>query len=79
MATGLILLAGRGMGTFGSRFMLVVLAGLMGTVLIQVGEAVWFHMPLDYVLGTMLYQVVSWLLLAFVLSAYLTSTRLAGE
>jgi hypothetical protein len=79
MATGLILLAGRGMGTFGSRFMLVTLAGLMGTVLIQAGDAVWFHMPMDYVLGAMLYQIVSWLLLAFILSAYLTSTRLAGE
>lgn len=79
MATGMILLAGRGMGTFGSRFMLVSLGGLMGTVMIQAGDAVWFHMPLDYVLGAMLYQIISWLLLAFILSAYLTSTRLAGE
>ena len=77
MATGLILLSGR--GTFGSRFMLVGLAGLMGTVLIQIGDAVWFHMPLDYVLGAVLFQLVCWLLLAGILAAYLTSTRLAGE
>jgi hypothetical protein len=79
MATGLILLAGRGSGTFGARFLIVTLAGMMGTVLIQAGETVWFHMPLDYVIGAAFYQIVCWLLLAGILAAYLTSTRMAGE
>lgn len=77
MATSLILLSGR--GTFGSRFMLVGLGGMMGTVLIEVGDAIWFHMPLDYIFGAVLFQLVCWLLLAGILAAYLTSTRLAGE
>jgi len=79
MATALLLLAGRGAGTFGNRFLLVAVAGTMGTVLIQLGDAVWFHMPLDYAIGAAVYQIVCWLLLAGILAAYLTSTRLAGE
>jgi len=48
----------------GRRFAIVLLAGLLGSDFITVGDPVWFHMPWDYVRGVLLYEVASWALLA---------------
>ena len=43
---------------------LVFLAGIMGTNFISVADPIWFHLPWDYTLGVLLYEIVSWALLA---------------
>lgn len=48
------------------RAVAVVLAGGMGTVLITVGDPIWFHLPWDYCVGAAVYQGVSWLLLGLI-------------
>jgi hypothetical protein len=55
----------------GSRwrtFAVILLAGLMGSLFITIGDPIWFHMPLDYTIGVAFYEVISWLLLAGVVS-----------
>jgi hypothetical protein len=49
--------------TYGARVLVIFLAGLLGTNFITLGNPIWFHLPWDYALGNMLYEVVSWLLL----------------
>lgn len=41
----------------------VSLGGAMGTLLIQVGDPIWFHLPWDYVRGNLVFELVAWLLL----------------
>ena len=41
----------------------VFLGGAMGTLLIQVGDPVWFHLPWDYVRGNVVFELVAWALL----------------
>jgi hypothetical protein len=48
------------------RFAVVVLAGLLGSDFITVGDPIWFHMPWDYVRGVLVYEIVSWILLGAV-------------
>jgi len=68
------LLAAAGPGSSGRRFRIVLLAGLLGSAFITVGDPVWFHMPWDYVRGVLVYEVVSWFLLAATL-AWLAKPR----
>ena len=35
----------------------------MGTLLIQIGDPVWFYLPWDYVRGNVVYELVAWALL----------------
>ncbi|MEX2260685.1 MAG: hypothetical protein WD696_01975 [Bryobacteraceae bacterium] len=44
-------------------FAIVFLAGLLGSNFHMVGDPVWFHMPWDYSMGVLFYDVVSWGLL----------------
>ncbi len=46
----------------------VFLGGAMGTLLIQVGDPVWFHLPWDYVVGNLLFELVAWALLGAVVA-----------
>jgi hypothetical protein len=50
------------------RFSLVLLAGLIGSVFITVGDPIWFHLPWDYARAVLLYEVVSWILLGSVVA-----------
>ena len=43
---------------------IVFLAGMMGTNFISVADPIWFHLPWDYTGGVLLYEIVSWALLA---------------
>ena len=43
---------------------LVSLLRLNATDLITIGDPVWFHMPWDYVRGVVMYEIVSWTVLA---------------
>lgn len=67
LASVLLLMAGTDRG-FAARFGLVFIAGLMGTCMTVVGEPVWFHLPMDYAVGNLLYEVVAWALVAGVLA-----------
>ena len=53
------------------RVVLVFLAGSIGTLFIQVGDPVWFHLPWDFVLGSLVYELGSWTLLGFTLGMLL--------
>jgi hypothetical protein len=44
----------------------VFLAGLIGSIFHIVGDPVWFHMPWDYSIGVLFYDIVSWGLLGFI-------------
>ena len=52
-------------GTRGARtFVLILLAGVMGTIFIQITRPLWFHLPWHYSLAHASFEVVSWALLA---------------
>jgi hypothetical protein len=53
-----------------ARFKALLLAGLIGSLYITVGDPVWFGMPWDNALGVLLYQVVSWVLMAAVCARF---------
>ena len=67
-AAAVALLAVAGARSSGRRFLIVLIAGLLGSAFITVGDPVWFHMPWDYVRGVLLYELVSWFLLAATLA-----------
>ena len=64
-----VLILAAGAPGFRARFAIVVLAGLIGTVFITVGDPVWFHLPWDYTAGVILYEVVAWVLLGLTTAA----------
>jgi hypothetical protein len=66
MATYLIILLGP--ASFRKRFTLIFLAGLLGSNFITIGDPIWFHMPWDYVKGVLIYEIISWLLLALIIA-----------
>lgn len=49
--------------SFGRRFSLVLLGGLLGTLFITIGDPIWFHLPWDYTRGVVLFELVAWALL----------------
>ncbi|MEZ4869745.1 MAG: hypothetical protein R3C14_50940 [Caldilineaceae bacterium] len=55
---------------YGSRVLVVLLAGLLGSNFITLGNPLWFHLPWDYTLGNLFYEVVSWLLLGLVTAPF---------
>jgi hypothetical protein len=61
VAVGLVLVSQA--PSFGRRFSLVLLGGLLGTLLITLGDPIWFHLPWDYTLGVVLYELVAWAVL----------------
>src|SRR5437868_684146 len=67
-AVALLAMAGAGGGSPGRRFLIVFIAGLLGSLFITVGDPVWFHMPWDYVRGVLVYELVSLFLLAATLA-----------
>ncbi len=66
MAAGILWLAAA--PSAARRFGIVLLAGLLGTVFIQWGDPIWFHLPWDYALGITLYEGVGWVLVAGILA-----------
>ena len=76
IAAGIVLLGGAERPRV-ARFGMVFLAGMMGTVFIQFGDVVWFHLPLDYPLGNLIYETGCWALLGGIL-AFLLPGRSAG-
>jgi len=56
------------------RTLLVFLAGWMGTLFIQVGDPVWFHLPWDFPLGSLIYELGSWALLGLTLGKLMPPT-----
>jgi len=71
LANALILLALPGLPTFGRRFALVFCAGAMGSLLIQVGDPIWFHLPWDYANASLVYELGSWAILGAISGALL--------
>jgi hypothetical protein len=71
LANALILLALPALPSFGRRFALVFGAGVMGSLLIQVGDPVWFHLPWDYASASLAYELGSWALLGATAGALL--------
>lgn len=76
IAAGIVLLGGAERPRV-ARFGMVFLAGMMGTVFIQFGDVVWFHLPLDYPLGNLIYETGCWALLGGILAPLLPG-RSAG-
>jgi hypothetical protein len=50
------------------RFSLVLLAGMIGSIFITIGDPIWFHLPWDYARSVLFYEVVAWFLLASVVA-----------
>ncbi len=61
--------------SFPRRASAVFLGGMMGTNLISLGDPVWFHLPWDYALGSLLYETVAWLLVATVTACFIHRPR----
>jgi hypothetical protein len=66
--TVMLVVISRG-ATFGRRFGVIVIAGLIGTLFITIGDPVWFHLPWDYTTGVLVYEVVAWVLLGITVGA----------
>jgi len=58
----------------GRQLAAVVLAGLLGSDFITVGDPIWFHMPWDYTRGVLVYELVAWILLGLT-AAWLAPRR----
>lgn len=73
---GLLLLRVSGAAERGFRtaVLTVLLAGSIGTLFIQIGDPIWFHLPWDYVLGSLIYEGGSWLALGLALAWALSLT-----
>jgi hypothetical protein len=67
LAVALAMLAA---GSFARKLGVIVLAGLLGSDLITIGDPVWFHMPWDHTRGVLLFEILSWLLLGFVVAQF---------
>ena len=52
-----------------ARVLVILLAGLLGSNFITVSNPIWFHLPWDYTIGNLLYEMVAWLLLGLVTAA----------
>lgn len=65
IAVALAVLCG---GSFAARFGSVLLGGLLGSSFITFGDFIWFHMPMDYIRGVLLFEGVSWMLLGLVVA-----------
>jgi hypothetical protein len=57
--------------SYGSRFNLVLLAGLAGSVFSNLGKPIWWHHPWSYHILYFAYDVTSWLLAALVLAKFI--------
>jgi hypothetical protein len=66
VAVGLVLVSRA--ASFGRRFSLVTLGGLLGTLFITLGDPIWFHLPWDYTRGVLLYELVAWALLGSIVT-----------
>ncbi len=55
--------------SFLRKFMLIFLAGLMGTIFIRLGDPIWFHLPWSHTFGNAVYEIVSWILMGMVTAA----------
>ena len=70
LVAGLLLAqAGRGLLTFGARLCVVLLAGVLGVILIDLAGPIWFHHPWNYSLMLAGYHVANVLIVAVVMSA----------
>ena len=74
LATALLRLSGVNPSAVGRSVAMVVLGGSLGTLLIQVGDPVWFHLPWDYVLGNLAFELTAWLILGLTIAWVLKST-----
>lgn len=79
IATAILGLAATGATSYRRRFFIVFLAGAMGTVFIQVGDPIWFHLPWDFVNGVVVYEGGSWLILATILAALVRPRRESAD
>jgi len=73
----LVLLRISGAAERGARacILSVLLAGCIGTLFIQIGDPIWFHLPWDYVRGSLVYEGGSWLALGLALAWGLSLTK----
>ncbi len=78
IAAAILGLAMTGPMSYRCRFFIVFLSGAMGTVFIQVGDPIWFHLPWDFVNGVIVYEGGSWLILAAILAAAVRPVRDSG-
>ena len=63
----LLTLTGYSLNTFGKRLLAVFLAGSLGTLYIQLSDAIWLHLPWWHTLSQVLYDLVSWLIMGTIL------------
>ncbi len=63
LATALLRLSGIDPRAVAKSATLILFGGAMGTLLIQVGDPIWFHLPWDYVLGNLVFELVAWTVL----------------
>ncbi|MGI9430348.1 MAG: hypothetical protein ACR2NM_16925, partial [Bythopirellula sp.] len=69
LAGCLLAMASRGLPSFGSRVMFVLLLTLIAAVWGNVGDAVWWFHSRDYCLGNMAYSLGAGLAMALVMAA----------
>jgi hypothetical protein len=71
----LLAMAAGSLRGYGSRVLFVLLAGLLASVWIAWGDAIWWFHPWTYVLGCTVYHLVSALLMGLVLAALIKPAR----
>jgi hypothetical protein len=71
VGVGLLRLSGAHAASFTRKFLVLVLAGLMGSVFIRLGDPLWFHLPWPHALGNAAYEIVAWMLMGAVIGSTL--------
>lgn len=69
VAAALLALATPAAAPWWRRGLVVMMAGLLGTLFIRLGDPIWFHLPWHFALGQAVYEVVAWLILGSLLAA----------
>ncbi|NNF05693.1 MAG: hypothetical protein HKN21_02925 [Candidatus Eisenbacteria bacterium] len=71
----LLTLVGVGGRTYGSKVMIIFVAGLAAMIWSGLTETIWFYHPMPYHMAQIVYGLVSWLLMGLVLGAFIKAKR----
>ncbi|MGQ0602749.1 MAG: hypothetical protein ACT4QE_13775 [Anaerolineales bacterium] len=67
LGIGLLRLSAAHSASFARKFLVIFLAGLIGSVFIRLGDPIWFHLPWPHTLGNAVYEIVAWAVMGAVI------------
>ncbi len=75
----LLQLASPALGSYGQRVKLIAIAGLTATVLVDIGDVVWWYLPWDWKLQQAGYTFGAWLVSGLVLAKFVAPSTMVNR